>query len=589
MPHIKLPPGAPGILGPLTAYPDTERPLNDLVNALLCGPSSLSLAERELIATYVSHGNECRFCASSHAAAARHLFGEQASVVDQVLAGVAAAPIDEKMQSLLAIADHVRRDGRLVTESHVARARAAGADDRAIHDTVLIAAAFCMFNRYVDGLATWAPSDSRVYNEIGADRSEWVRQHVRGDQGSKMMRNSFFVLLILVGSSAMSDDAPSLRCPSLPKLKPEQYLDDARARTTADEIERLFPGQQPESVRMLLLILRGEPTAGPNSWFGPAQSRYSWAWLAKQQGVDPAAGAIARQQFRGAEELWQRLDRDGDGRITPDDLDWSDRSPWVQQSAIITRIFRRLDSSGNGRLERDDFERFLERASPRSGSLTLDEFRQAFVPPTAGFAPGDAPTRAMLVEGLYSGELGAIREGPNVGEAAPDFTLKTSEGETEVQLSKLIGEKPVVLVLGNLTCGPYRAMFPEVENVHARHRDQARFLMVYVREAHPEDGWRMELNRRVNVEVKQPTTLAQRAAVCNQFCQRLKPTMPVVVDDVSDAVGQGYSGMPSRLYVIDPAGKIAFKSGRGPFGFRVGEMEQALVMAILEQSSKNKQ
>jgi hypothetical protein len=98
---------------------------------------------------------------------ARCLYGDQANVVDQVLAG-SSAPMDEKMRSLLVIADKVRRDGRLVTADDVQRARSAGADDKAIHDTVLITAMFCMFNRYVDGLATWTPKDPKVYNEIGS-------------------------------------------------------------------------------------------------------------------------------------------------------------------------------------------------------------------------------------------------------------------------------------------------------------------------------------------------------------------------------------------------------------------------------------
>jgi uncharacterized peroxidase-related enzyme len=168
MAHIALPEGEPGIIGPLTAYRETERHLNGLANALLCGPSSLTRAEREIIATYVSHGNECRFCTNSHAAVARHLLQDRCRLMDDVLADVSQAPLDDKLRALLVIADKVRRDGRLVTEHDVAQARAAGADDKAIHDTVLIAAAFCMFNRYVDGLATWAPTDPRVYEEIGA-------------------------------------------------------------------------------------------------------------------------------------------------------------------------------------------------------------------------------------------------------------------------------------------------------------------------------------------------------------------------------------------------------------------------------------
>lgn len=166
MPHIQLPDREPGIIGLLVAFPETEKPLDDLANVLMTGPSSLSRAERELIAARVSSGNECTFCTSAHAAAARCLF-DDASVVDDVLGGV-TDKISEKLQALLALADKVRRDGRLVTATDVERARRAGADDRAIHDTVLIAAMFCMFNRYVDGLATWTPQDPGVYEEIGA-------------------------------------------------------------------------------------------------------------------------------------------------------------------------------------------------------------------------------------------------------------------------------------------------------------------------------------------------------------------------------------------------------------------------------------
>jgi uncharacterized peroxidase-related enzyme len=167
MTHIKLPEGVPGIVGPMIAYPETQVHLSGLAEVLLRGPSSLTSAERELIASYVSSGNECTFCTQSHAAAARVHFGEQRGLVDQVLADAHAAPVSAKMKALLAIADKVRRDGRMVQTADVDRARAEGADDKAIHDTVLIAAAFCMFNRYVDGLGTWAPKDPAAYEESG--------------------------------------------------------------------------------------------------------------------------------------------------------------------------------------------------------------------------------------------------------------------------------------------------------------------------------------------------------------------------------------------------------------------------------------
>jgi len=168
MSHITLHEGAPGIVGPMIAYPETEKHLNGLAEALLRAPSSLTPAEREIIATYVSSENDCYFCMNTHAAAARHLLGTEKEVVDEVIVGYRNATISPKLKALLTIAGKVQKGGRRVTEEDVARARAEGADDRAIHDTVLIAAAFCMFNRYVDGLATWAPDDPALYAQAGA-------------------------------------------------------------------------------------------------------------------------------------------------------------------------------------------------------------------------------------------------------------------------------------------------------------------------------------------------------------------------------------------------------------------------------------
>src|SRR5579871_3305274 len=111
MAHIQLPEGAPGIVGPMIAYPETERHLNGLAQALLRGPSSLSAAEREMIATYVSAGNECYFCTQSHAATARELYGQECHLVDSVLRDLVAAPVSDKMKALLVIAGKVRRDG----------------------------------------------------------------------------------------------------------------------------------------------------------------------------------------------------------------------------------------------------------------------------------------------------------------------------------------------------------------------------------------------------------------------------------------------------------------------------------------------
>jgi uncharacterized peroxidase-related enzyme len=167
MPHIQLPEGLQGIRGPMAFRPETAKPLNELVEVLLHAPNSLTPGERELIATYVSSLNDCYFCQTVHGAiAAAHLDGDE-DLVKRVKADFKHADISEKLKMLLVIASKVQRGGKHVTAIDVEEARAAGATDIEIHDTVLIAAAFCMYNRYVDGLDTWQPHDEALYRERG--------------------------------------------------------------------------------------------------------------------------------------------------------------------------------------------------------------------------------------------------------------------------------------------------------------------------------------------------------------------------------------------------------------------------------------
>jgi uncharacterized peroxidase-related enzyme len=166
MPHIDLPEGFPGISAGFTYRPETAKPMRALAHILLHEPNSLTPGERELIATYVSSQNDCHFCQSSHGAAAACHLGD-AAVVQQVKADFLSAPVSPKLKTLLAIAGKVQQDGKLVTKADVEAARAEGATDLEIHDTVLIAAAFCMYNRYVDGLGTWQPRDEEMYAKMG--------------------------------------------------------------------------------------------------------------------------------------------------------------------------------------------------------------------------------------------------------------------------------------------------------------------------------------------------------------------------------------------------------------------------------------
>jgi uncharacterized peroxidase-related enzyme len=153
----------PGITGLMKFRPETAKPLNALAEALLRAPNSLPAGERELIAAFVSALNECRFCRDSHSAFAAAQLDEGMTLVHQVRADLDTAPVSEKLRALLRIAAAVQQTGRAVTTDLVERARAQGATDIEIHDTVLIAAAFCMFNRYVDGLGTVAPDETDGY------------------------------------------------------------------------------------------------------------------------------------------------------------------------------------------------------------------------------------------------------------------------------------------------------------------------------------------------------------------------------------------------------------------------------------------
>ena len=167
MAHINVPEGVPGIRSLVMFRPETGKHLYDLAQVLLRDESPLTQAERELIAAYVSRLNECVFCSNSHAAAARCLYDNDRGVVDEVLRDMQTSSVSDKMKSLLHIAGKVQVLGKEVKAEDIAAARSQGATDRDLHDTVLIAAAFCMFNRYVDGLATLTPQEPEAYAEMG--------------------------------------------------------------------------------------------------------------------------------------------------------------------------------------------------------------------------------------------------------------------------------------------------------------------------------------------------------------------------------------------------------------------------------------
>ncbi|HEY1627224.1 MAG TPA: peroxidase-related enzyme [Streptosporangiaceae bacterium] len=163
MPHISLGNDQPGIRSLFQYRPETAYPMSLLVEVLLRGPNTLSPGDRELIATYVSSRNDCSYCTSAHAAFAAAQLPEGMALVDQVRADLDTAPVTPKLAALLRIAGAVQRSGKEVSAEDIELARKEGATDLEIHDTVLIAATFCMFNRYVDGLATTVRPDAAGY------------------------------------------------------------------------------------------------------------------------------------------------------------------------------------------------------------------------------------------------------------------------------------------------------------------------------------------------------------------------------------------------------------------------------------------
>ncbi|MGE3818227.1 MAG: deiodinase family protein [Isosphaeraceae bacterium] len=348
-------------------------------------------------------------------------------------------------------------------------------------------------------------------------------------------------------------------------------------------LDDTFP-DRPEWVDMLADILQGSQLGPEDGWFRRAVAQTRFGWEATLERLDrDKDGQISREEFSGSAADFARLDRDRDRALTRADFDFSPHALTPSPGAML---FYQADRDGNGKVTREEMEGFFQAAdSGGQGFLSLSDLQEAIRTPARPAAAADGkrpggPSVETLVRGLFRQEIGSLQPGPALGDSAPDFTLKTNDGQDEVTLSALVGPKPVVLVFGNFTCGPFRSQAGNVEKLYQNYKDRATFVMVYVREAHPTDGWRMESNDRVEVALAQPQTYEERVKVAQTCGARLKLGFPMLVDTIDDTVGARYSGMPSRLYLIDRQGKVAYKSGRGPFGFKPAELEQSLVLLL---------
>ena len=371
--------------------------------------------------------------------------------------------------------------------------------------------------------------------------------------------------------------------------RPSANPDDAGRQAVARALDESYP-DRPEWVDMLADILQGGQLGPNDGWYRRAVVQTRFGWKDARERLDKDGdGRIDRKEFPGPDPDFARLDRDHDRVLTEADFDFSQHALAPSPGAMV---FYRADRDGDGKVTREELDEFFKASDGGGqGFLSLSDLQEAFRPPprpaSAASAPS-GPSKETLVRGLFRQEVGSLQPGPALADSAPDFTLKANDGRSGLTLSKLVGPKPVVLVFGNFTCGPFRSQAGNVEKLYRLYKDRATFVMVYVREAHPTDGWRMESNDRVDVTIAQPRTYEERVGVAQVCGARLGLGFPMLVDTIDDAVGARYSGMPSRLYVIDRQGKVAYKSGRGPFGFKPAELEQSLLLLLQEDESSKK-
>jgi len=219
--------------------------------------------------------------------------------------------------------------------------------------------------------------------------------------------------------------------------------------------QQLGDFRSPEIVEMLTAVLGGSEMGPGEGWFHDGQSRYGWKWLASRHHVDPGGGVITREEFHGPPELFNRLDRDRDGKLTSSDFDWSERSAYAKAGRPSSSWFRSIDTNSNGRISRQEWQEFFAKAAHGKDYLTPDDLREAFptTPPRPSTPPPkkDGPSPLTLLLGLLTGELGSMFEGPSVGQRAPDFALRTQDGKRQIRLSQYRGKKPVVLIFGSFT------------------------------------------------------------------------------------------------------------------------------------------
>ncbi len=409
-------------------------------------------------------------------------------------------------------------------------------------------------------------------------------------------------LCITTEAAGQPSESPSVGSRAQLAAIPSEFWDSEQASLMGDLMAGVLASvpeeEQPEWLLMFVDILRGSQLGPNDGWFSKPTggSRFDWEGVRAEFDHDQNE-SVTGDEWSGLPNDFTGLDQDGNGSITASDFDWSAHALSFSPGVGLYYI---ADPDSNGKVTRAEFNALFERIDDEElgfvsqnelvellDSSMFDRMISSEGPKGSGPPPPpNGPSKATLIKGLFNQEIGALQPGPKVGDRAPDFTLETVEGDQEIQLSEYQSElgKPVVLILGNFTCGPFRSQAGNIEKLVERYRDRAGFLMVYIREAHPTDGWHMFDNYFRGYTFAQPTTFDRRVELARTCQQTLDFEIPILVDPLDDPIGSQYSGMPARLYLIDSDGVVAFKSGRGPFGFKVKELEQALVLLLQREA-----
>lgn len=432
---------------------------------------------------------------------------------------------------------------------------------------------------------------------------------------------SLFVVTCLVepGSAAraQSPEPPQLTKFGRSLQRPPEYLSEPRPTAI---LESWWPGY-PEWLAMFSEIMAGNQLSPLRGWYkkGVGKTRFDWNSLRSSFDVN-GDRRISRDEIPISEADFERLDLNHNGLLSYIDFGVIPKRELLARigSEFSTDAFGYTDTNDDGLVDaaelntmlhagqnpvafdlilstiKDELKFRIDQASAEhKPGLKLTDFQVAFdlaarhgtLPPRplGDLLPGKVSPVALMT-GFLKQDIGAWGTGPALNTRAPDFRLPAADRTAAVSLSDLIRDKPLVLIFGSFSCGPFRNHASGIEALVNRYQDRANFLVVYTREAHPKDGWQMPENQLAHIQVDQPSNFEARAQLAQTCRHSMKLGIPMVVDTMDDRVGRLYSGMPNRMYLIDSQGKIAYKGGRGPFGFKPHELEQSLILLLQAES-----